>query len=418
MFFQEARLTRRLIAILTVVTALATPVLARAQSLPPQPTGPVEDPAETAKVRFGPLFLQPDFGLKNVGLDNNVFNDYQNIQEDWTGTISLGMLAGLRFGPTRLTVKTNTDYIYFAHIKEERSIDGVTRYQFEVRTPRLRPWVAFEKTKSHERFGFEIDARAGRNSGMYEAGVEYKVGFRLGTRLIGRQRDSSYQEEETFRGVKLADTLNSTVTEGAVQLLYELSPLSSLRVSGEIARNRFETATQRDSEDRSVFVGIEGRQGAGMEGQIDIGWTQRKADDPTAPNFEGLVARGSAAIIFWEQVRVAFGLDRAPQWSFEQLYSFYVQSGGSTTVTWRPHQRFDIVATGRHYWLDYDEGLDESAVLRTDKVYSYGGGIGFFIRGYPGTRIGLIAERAARESVLEDRRYDSMRYYTQVGFSF
>ncbi|MDQ3168773.1 MAG: outer membrane beta-barrel protein [Acidobacteriota bacterium] len=411
-------MTRRLIATLTVAAALATPVLARAQSMPPVPTGPVADPAETAKVRIGPLFLQPEFGLKNVGLDNNVFNDASDPEQDWTGTVSLGILAGLRLGPTRLTVKTNTDYIYYAHFKDERSIDGNTRYQFEVRTPRLRPWIAYEKTKTHERAGFEIDSRAGRTIPTYEAGVEYKVGFRLGTRFIGRQRKVTYQEEEAFRGVTLGDTLDAKASEGAVQLLYEISPISSLRMSAEYGQIRFKTATLRDSEDRAVYLGIEGRQGAGIEGSVDLGYKQRKAESPLAPSFSGIVARGSAAIILLEQVRVAFGLDRDTQWSYEEFYTFYVQSGGSTTVTWRPHQRFDIVGTGRHYWLDYDEGLDERAILRTDKVYGYGGGIGFFVQGYPGTRLGLMVERTARESVIAERGYDNLRYYTQVGFSF
>jgi hypothetical protein len=405
-------------AALVLIAALGVPSLAHAQSLPPAPTGPVEDPAETARVRLGPLFLQPNFGLKNVGLDNNVFNDPANPVKDWTGTVSLGMLAGLRFGPTRLTMRTTTDYIWYAREKTERSIDGITRYQFEVRSPRFRPWVAYEKTKTHERGGFEIDARAGRVVPTYEAGLEIKAGFRLGTRIVARQRTVEYDQLDDFRGVKLADTLDATFREGAVQLLYEVSPLSSLRLSGEMSQARFEKSPIRDVDDRSIHIGLEGRQNAGMEGSIDVGWKDRKALAPGAPNFSGVVARGSGAIILAEQVRVAFGLDRDTVWSYEEFYTFYLQEGVSTTVTWRPHQRFDIEATGRHYWLNYEDGLDERAVLRTDKTYSYGGGVGFFIRGYPGTRLGLSVEQAARESVLEDRRYNNLRYYTHVGFSF
>ena len=148
-------MTRRFRA-LAVVLALAVPIAARAQSLPPPPSGPVEDPAETARVRWGPLFLQPEFGLKNVGLDNNVFNDPADPQQDWTGTVGLGMLAGLRFGPARLTLKTTTDYVWYAHFKSERAIDGVSRYQFELRTARLRPWIAYEKAKTHDRPTFEM----------------------------------------------------------------------------------------------------------------------------------------------------------------------------------------------------------------------------------------------------------------------
>ena len=410
-------MTRR-IGVVAVVLALLAPIAARAQSLPPPPSGPVEDPAETARVRIGPLFLQPEFGLKNVGLDNNVFNDPADPQQDWTATLGLGMLAGLRFGPTRFTIRTSTDYVWFAHFKSERAIDGVTRYQFEVRTARLRPWIAYEKTKTHERPSFEIDARAGRTEPTYEAGVEYKVGFRLSTRLIARRRAVEYQTEETFRGVQLSETLDADLEMGAFQLLYEISPLSSLRASVEGTRTRFDTATIRNADDIAAYVGIEGRRDAGLEGNIDIGWMERTARDSRAPSFSGLVARGGAAFVLAEQVRVAFALDRNMQWSYEDFYTYYVQSGGSTTVTWRPHQRLDLVATGRHYGMDYEEGLDERAIARVDKLYAYGGGIGVFIRGYPGTRLGLNVERAARESVIEGRGYDGLRYFTHVGFSF
>lgn len=414
----EALRVARRVSALALVVALATPLAARAQSAPPPPMGPTEDPADTARVKLGPLFLQPNFGLKNVGIDNNVFNDPENPEKDWTATANLGMLAGLRFGPARLTMKTSTDYVWYSHFKSERAIDGVTRYQFEVRSPRIRPWIAYEKTKSHDRLGFEIDARAGRVMPVYEAGLEYKVGFRLGTRLMARERRVEFDELDREDGIVLADALDNTTREGSLQLLYEISPLSSLRLSAELHQVRFRKATRRDADDRSLMIGLEGRQGAGIQGTVDVGWKERKALDPTAPSFSGVVARGSAAIIFAEQVRVAFGLDRDTAWSYEEFYSFYVQSGASTTVTWRPHQRFDIEGTGRHYWLDYANGLDERAVLRTDKVYSYGGGVGFFVRGYPGTRLGLSVERAARESVIEDRSYNNLRYYTHVGFSF
>lgn len=407
----------RVVALLLAAVAVL-PAGAWAQSAPPPPTGPTEDPADTARVRIGPLFMQPNFGLKNVGLDNNVFNDPDNPEKDWTGTVTLGMLAGLRFGPARLTVRTTTDYVWYAHFKSERAIDGITRYQAELRTPRIRPWLAYEKTKSHDRVGFEIDERAGRVVPLYEAGLEYKVGFRLATRLMARQRKTEYDELDRERGVVLADTLDNTSREASVQLLYELSPLSSLRLTGDMSQVRFREAVGRDADDWQIMLGIEGRQGAGIEGVIDIGWKDRTSLDPDSPPFSGFVARGSAAIILLEQVRVAFGLDRDTAWSFEEFYTFYVQSGASTTVTWRPHQRFDIEATGRHYWLDYEQGLDERAVLRTDKMYDYGGGIGFFIRGYPGTRLGIHVERAARESIIEDRRYDNVRYFTKVGFSF
>lgn len=396
----------------------AAPASLRAQTLPPVPTGPVEDPAETAKIKLGPLFLQPNFGLRDVGRDNNVFNDPADPKSDWTATVNMGMLAGLRYGPARFTVKTDSNYIWFARERTERSIDGSTRAQLELRSERVRPWIAMERTKTHERAGLEIDARAGREMPSYDAGIEYRPGFRLGMRLVAKQREVRYQDDDAFRGQKLADVLDADYQDGALQLLYELSPLSAIRVSAEVSRARFDVATVRDADDYAVYGGIEGRRDAAVEGYIELGWRERTPLDSAAPSYSGVVARAAASFVLWDQVRISFGADRDIPWSYEDAYTFYVQQGGTTTATWRPHDRFELQATGRHYWLDYEHGLDARAVLRTDKIYSYGSGFGFFIRGYPGTRLGVTVERAVRESVLADRRYNTPRVYTNVGFSF
>lgn len=402
-----------------VVLALAAPAMLHAQTQPPPPMGPVEDPAETAKIRMGPLFVQPNFSLRNVGRDNNVFNEPANPRSDWTATVTMGVLAGLRYGPARLTVTTATDYVYFAREKTERSIDGATRTQFEIRTERFRPWVAMDRAKTHARAGLEIDARAGREMPSYEAGVEFRPGLRLGIRAMGKQRKVEYLEDDDgFRGVDLGNALDATYDEASLQLLYEISPLSSFRVSGEMSRARFDTATIRDSDDLAAFAGIEGKRDAAIQGHIDVGWRRRTPRDSVAPSYSGVVARASAAVVMFDQLRLSFAADRDIPWSYEEFYTFYLQQGGTATLTWRPHDRFELLTTGRHYWLEYEKGLDERAVLRTDKIYSYGGGFGFFLRGYPGTRLGVMAERAVRDSVLADRRYDTPRVYTTVGFSF
>ena len=401
-----------------MIALLAAPAMTYAQTLPPTPAGPAEDPAETAKIKFGPLFMQPNFNFKNVGKDNNVFNDPSDPKTDWTGTVNMGMLAGLRYGPMRLTVKTSSDYVYYAHYREERSIDGNTRTQLELRTERLRPWIGMDRIKTHERTGFEIDARAGRKLPAYDAGVEWRPGFRLGTRLSAKKRKVRYEDLETFRGQDLSEALDADFEEGSLQLLYEISPLSSFRASAEMSRSRFTTATIRDADDKAVFIGIEGKKDAFIEGYVDVGWRERSPMTEGAPSYSGLVARASASFVLWDRVLVAFGGDRDIPWSFEQAYTFYVQQGAQANLTWKLHDRFEVVGSGRRYWLDYDDGITAGAVERTDTIYSYGGGIGFFIRGYPGTRLGVTLERQVRDSVLADRRYDTPRFFTNIGFSF
>jgi hypothetical protein len=410
----STRVTRTFVAL----ALLALPSLLYAQVLPPPPTGPVEDPAETAKIKWGPLFLQPNFSVRNVGKDNNVFNEPANPKTDWTATATMGTLVGLRYGPVRFTVNTKSDYVYFAHYKSERAIDGNTRTQLELRTLRLRPWIGLERIKTHERAGLEIDERAGRKLPAYDAGIEWRPGFRVATRLMFKRREVDYEEGEDFRGAVLERALDATYEEASLQVLYEISPLSSFRAGAELTRARFNIATQRDSDDRAVFIGIEGRRDAALEGFVDVGWRERTPLADGAPRFSGVVARASASFVLWDQVRVSFGADRDIAWSYEDAYAFYTQEGASTVVAWRPHDRLEFLGSGRWYQLVYDNAVTSDAVLRTDETYSYGGGFGFFIRGYPGTRLGFTVERQVRDSVIADRRYDTARFYTNVGFSF
>src|SRR3977135_3539517 len=79
----------------TVVLALfaLAPVGVFAQS------GDTGAPPTTVRLRFGPLSLNPTIGLTGAGVDDNVFNDPDQVaKSDYTATLTPATDLWLRFG--------------------------------------------------------------------------------------------------------------------------------------------------------------------------------------------------------------------------------------------------------------------------------------------------------------------------------
>ena len=63
-----------------------------------RPPDPTSRPWATAGLTLGPIYFAPTFEVRDVGVDNNVFNDRSNPKSDLTGTLAVRSLFGLHFG--------------------------------------------------------------------------------------------------------------------------------------------------------------------------------------------------------------------------------------------------------------------------------------------------------------------------------
>ena len=69
----KLEMTQRLfrIAVAALLAAVAAPAAAQDWSRP----DPTLEPWRDARLRIGPLFFNPNFQLRDLGIDQNVFND-------------------------------------------------------------------------------------------------------------------------------------------------------------------------------------------------------------------------------------------------------------------------------------------------------------------------------------------------------
>ncbi|MCC7186154.1 MAG: hypothetical protein IT185_07945, partial [Acidobacteria bacterium] len=126
---------------------------------------PKSEPWRDARLRLGPIFFNPNFQIRDVGRDDNVFNDAEGLErQDLTGTLSMTSLAGLQARAFLLTAEQANSYTWYRTYTSERSVDGALKILGQLRLGMIRPWAGWERAETHARGGFEIDARAGRET--------------------------------------------------------------------------------------------------------------------------------------------------------------------------------------------------------------------------------------------------------------
>lgn len=384
-----------------------------------RPPDPTSRPWATAGLTLGPIYFAPTFEVRDVGVDNNVFNDRSNPKSDLTGTLAVRSLFGLHFGESLvLQVTQDNRYIYFRRYRSERSIDSGLGAVLEWRTEKFRPWLKWSKAKSSQRVNDEIDHRADRKFPDLGGGFDLDAAFRLGLSMAVRRASLTFADTEEFNGVNLADVMNNTSTQYQAFLRYEISELSDFILGADYQRDRFKTRPDRDNNAYYYYAGLRTRQGAQWVGDIGVGFRQMDHTQAGIPNFNGVTASANIALIPSEYFKFEFGGGRDVAYTYLEAFPFIVDSRASLTATSRVIDHMDIVASGRAHWAHYGDSLDGTAVPYTERTDVFSIGVGYYVGGGNGTRIGLQFERAARTSPEANRQYRTNRLSTSYRFSF
>ncbi len=405
----------RTVSFAVAVLWLAVP--ASAQSF--RPPDPAARPWSTAQMNIGPIYFAPTFELSGVGVDNNVFNDEANPKSDLTGTLGMRSLVGVHWGDlVVLQVTQSNSYVYFRRYSTERSVDSGLGATLEFRTPIFRPWVRWDKVKTSQRTGVEIDTRAERRTPNFDFGVDFTGAFRLGVSAAARRARLRYADSVvTPDGVNLSEALDnqSDAYQGLVR--YQVTDLTDFIIGADFLRDRFSKSPIKDNDSYYVYTGLRTKQGATFVGSATVGFRQQKHNDPTVPDFKGPTANIDVAVVPSEFLKVQVSGGRDLGYSYLEKYPYFVQQDGGATITNRFSERMDVVASARGTWLVYGDTIDGSPSPRTDRTIVFGLGTGYFVGG-SGMRLGILFERAQRISPVAGHSYVTNRFSTNYKFSF
>ena len=272
-------------------------------------------------------------------------------------------------------------------------------------------WVS-----TRTRPGFEIDARAQRNEPTYAASAEVRGSARTYIGVRGAWTQVRFDENATFEGDSLQEQLDRTATIAAITLRHELTPLTSITFSGGRSEQRFTFAGSRNATSTDYSVMISFGPAAALKGSASIGYTHYAPESADLPGYSGPIARVGLTYTLLGSTRFSGNITRGVEFSYDSDQPYYVLTGATASIEQQIFGPVDLVARIGAQGLEYRSrvGASVSAPDRTDRVRSYGVGVGY--RMGQVFRLGFNIDQERRTSVVPDRQYEGLRHGTSITY--
>jgi hypothetical protein len=394
---------------LVVVAVTAAP--ARAQF--------VEPDVSRARVRIGPVLLNPMVEVKDFGIDTNVFNEsVDQAKRDFTFTLSPQTELWMRIGRTWMTGNVREDLVWYQTYATERA--GNTHYTLSWLVPlnRINVSASTSFLSGRDRPGFEIDARAKRRELTMRGAAEVRVLSRTYLGIRANQETVDFDSADAFLGVNLRHELNRTITASLVTLRHQLTPLTSISVDAGRSHDRFEFSTARDADSTTASIEVVFDPNALIRGNARFGYRdyQPRASDLT--KYRGTTAAVDLTYVLLGTTRFGVKAVRDIGYSYDVAEPYYLQTGVQTELAQQIFGPVDAIGRIGVENLGYRDrdGLTTLMVNRTDVVHSYGGGIGYHVG--DSLRIGINVDRQRRHSELRYREYDDIKLGASITYGF
>jgi Putative beta-barrel porin 2 len=399
---------RRNVLLVFVWACALAPAVAVAQTQPGAPPS-------TTRLQFGPLFLNPTLGLTNIGVDDNVFNDPTtgNPQSDVTMTVVPAVEFWLRFGPTWINTNAREDLVYYQKFENERSANTNIRFNWTIPLNRLVIVPGLVYLNTNDRPGYEIDTRAPRVELSYMGSVELRVGSNSYLGARGEYRTVDFNGTAAYDGTSLQQELNRTSTTEGATFRIQLTPLTGIAFEALAEQDRFEFSPERDTDSTQLTMGLKFDPAALIKGTAKIGYRNFKPTALAVPDYQGVTAAVDLSYVPLEGTKLTLLIARDVQYSYDVNQPYYLQTGAGGSIDQQIFGPVDVIGRISGQRLDYRDraGASVAAPDRTDHVRSFGGGVGYRIG--RDVRIGFNIDKQRRESAVDSKTYDNLRY----GFS-
>jgi hypothetical protein len=373
----------------------------------------VQDPADSARFHLGIIRFTPFLALTDIGVDTNVYNQYQEPKQDFTMTMGPGANYWLKLGRGRLEGTSDVTYTWFQTYSDQRSLNTDNRAKLSLPLNRLIPFVDGLYNNGRRRVSFEIDSRAYNTEAAYGGGLDVRATAKSTFRVEGHHHTFDFRQDEVFLDTSLRDALNRSQDTAGVSLRKALTPLTTFVVSTEYEQDRFTYSPVKDADGLRIMPGFEFDPYALIAGKVFVGYRRFTTLDGAVPDYKGLVA-DVAANYRTHATRMDVTFTRDVTYSFQETAPYYLLTNVDLKITQKITHRWDIVGHGGRQWLSYQVVVPlDAAPDRLDRSYVIGGGLGYQLG--EAVHVGVDLNYYHRESnEFAFRGYDGLR----VGGSF
>ncbi|HYT75899.1 MAG TPA: hypothetical protein VEL79_14190 [Vicinamibacterales bacterium] len=368
--------------------------------------GQTPDKPPPGSLTLGPMTLTPALSVRDVGVDDNVFNEAVDPKRDFTFTLTPRADVVFRMRRLRLGYSTATDYVYYRKYVTERGVNTSSAARVDVNLGALKPYASVTGVNTRARLNTEVDARARHHDLVYAAGASVQLFSRTHLLVNGSETTVRFDPDASFRGVDLQESFDGTRRAVDGGFAVDLTPLTAFSVLVAREWQRFDLSPDRNSDTWRVSPTFTFSPEGLLTGRASIGFRRFRGASPNVPNFAGPVAAVGIGATIYGRNQLQADFNRDVQYSYDLITPYYVGTGGHVTWTTLVAGPVDMRGTFQRTLMHYRGLLTPG----DDRTMSYGGGIGYRFSGH--ARLGINAEWARRDSDQSaTRRYRNHRIF-------
>lgn len=383
-----------------------------------------DNPRENARLKVGPLYIDPAIALTEFGLDTNVFNTPLVQLRDFTFTVRPSADVWLPIARRGLIkVNAGSDLVWYQKYGSERSIDPMFAVRGEAYLRRFTVFAdtAFSHARQRPSDSPEIDVRSRRLDRTLRTGLDMRITPKTSLEFHGRWSEVDWDADDSLLGGTLEETLNRTTRGFGTVARYRLSVLTTLELLGERFEERFPLSPARDGDNVRIMPGVTFAPRALINGYARVGIRHlNPVDEGALPEFKGLVSDFGLSYTVLGSTTIGVSHSRELRYSFELTQPYYVDTDAGIRVRRALGRAFDVDAVLARRTLAYEELIAEPQVpasKRVDTVWNYGGSVGYRL-GRAG-RVGFGLTYWRRSSTTRaSREYDGLRIGTTASYGF
>jgi Putative beta-barrel porin 2 len=403
------------IRLCSLVMAIGIPASAAAQTDPsPAPA----DVRTEARGHVGPFYLTPGVRLKELGVDNNVFNSAGEQVSDFTFTVAPIVNVSVPMARRALLTTTlSSDLVWYAHYATERSVDPQVTGRGEVYLNRITLFGEIAQLTTRQRPNYEIDARSRRAEDTVATGVRVALTSKFSVDVRAHRNEIRYDHDAVFDATNLQRMLNRDTRGVQLTARHRLTPLTTVAVRAQVDEDRFRLSPSRDSDSYRVMPGVEFAPQALLKGSAYLGYRKfTPVDRETLHAFSGLV--GELGLSYTLLGATSFGMSfrRDLTYSYSEFQPFFIDTSLGASIRRALGSRFDVIGSADRHIYDYRSfltaGLDNAP--RSDVTWNYAASVGYRV-GRDG-RVGFGASYLQRDSTVLWRAYDNLRFGTTFSY--
>jgi hypothetical protein len=369
------------------------------------------DPVSSAPLHLGPLGLTPAIALENVGIDTNVFNEFENPKQDFTTTVRPRLDTALRLGRARLNVGGGLEAVYFRKYSSQSYGGWDGSAALEIVWNRLSTLVGGNVRNTRERPSFEVDIRPRHIDSTLTLGTTARVTGKTSVGVQAERRKIDYSASEQVSGSFLSETLNRDEARVTASLEHGLTPLTTIAFRANVQRDTFDSASVRDSQRVRLTPGVMFKPNALISGSAFVGYLRFDTLGASIPPFAGTFASVDLTYTLRGMTRSSVQSQRDVEYSFDPLRSYYVSTGVTGSVSQALGRSWSLTASAGRQLLDYQETLTNVAqptgIEGNSRVNIYGARITYRLS--PSIEFGVNADYYTRQAEVRVREYESLR---------